>query len=488
MALVATVQHFYTAAKKELAWLPWKRLPRLRRMIRSVLVANRGEIACRIIRACRAMGMHTVAVYSEADANALHKVLADIAAPIGPAPAAQSYLDTNKVLAAAIEHGADAVHPGYGFLSESSAFARAVQAAGLVWIGPDPRTIAAMGDKEQARRVAAESGVPVLPGSGCLDPEAPETWLAQARAVGFPLLVKAVGGGGGIGMKRVDALAGLQPTVESAQALAAKAFGRRDVYLERYVERARHVEIQVFGDGEGGAVHLFERECSVQRRFQKIVEESPAPGLSPAVLERMANAAIALAAAQRYRGAGTVEFVVDARTEEFFFLEMNTRIQVEHAVTEMITGIDLVQWQIRLAAGTATPFAQQDIRRDGAAIECRLYAENPAKQFLPSPGRLTTLRLPAPSARLRIDTGVREGDAVTPYYDPMIAKLIAHGPDRASALRTMDAALREVRIEGIAHNAVFLRAVLAHDEFAAGRIDTGFVERERAALLGAVAA
>ena len=453
-------------------------------MIRSVLIANRGEIACRVIRACRELGLRTVAVHSDADANALHAELADIAVPIGPAPAAQSYLDAAKVLAAGIEHGADAVHPGYGFLSENSAFARAARTAGLVWIGPDPQTLDAMGDKEQARRVAEASGIPVLPGSGRLG--APQTWLAQARAVGFPLLVKAVGGGGGIGMKRVDATTALQATVESAQALAAKAFGCRDVYLERYVERARHVEIQVFGDGEGGAVHLFERECSVQRRFQKIVEESPAPGLSAAALARMASAAVALAAAQRYRGAGTVEFVVDARTEEFFFLEMNTRIQVEHGVTEMVTGVDLVQWQIRLAAGTAARLTQQDIRRTGAAIECRLYAENPAKHFLPSPGRLARLRLPAASAQLRIDTGVREGDTVTPYYDPMIAKLIAHGADRAAALQTMDEALREVQIDGIAHNAAFLRSLLAHDDFTAGRIDTGFVERERAALLGAV--
>jgi len=453
-------------------------------MIRSVLIANRGEIACRVIRACRELGLRTVAIYSDADANALHAELADVAVPIGPAPAAQSYLDAAKVLAAGIEHGADAVHPGYGFLSENSAFARAARTAGLVWIGPDPQTLDAMGDKEQARRVAEASGVPVLPGSGRLG--VPQTWLAQARAVGFPLLVKAVGGGGGIGMKRVDAMTALQATVESAQALAAKAFGCRDVYLERYVERARHVEIQVFGDGEGGAVHLFERECSVQRRFQKIVEESPAPGLSAAALARMASAAVALAAAQRYRGAGTVEFVVDARTEEFFFLEMNTRIQVEHGVTEMVTGVDLVQWQIRLAAGTAARLTQQDIRRTGAAIECRLYAENPAKHFLPSPGRLARLRLPAAHAQLRIDTGVREGDTVTPYYDPMIAKLIAHGADRAAALQTMDEALREVQIDGIAHNAAFLRSLLAHDDFTAGRIDTGFVERERAALLGAV--
>ena len=457
-------------------------------MIRTVLIANRGEIACRVIRACQALRLRTIAIYSDADANALHKEMADVAVPIGPAPAAQSYLDAAKVLAAGRAHGADAVHPGYGFLSENSAFARAVQADGLVWIGPDPQTIAAMGDKEQARRIAEASGVPVLPGSGRLDPVAPESWLEQAQSVGFPLLVKAVGGGGGIGMKRIDSIAALPATVESAQALAAKAFGRKDVYLERYVERARHVEIQIFGDGEGGAVHLFERECSVQRRFQKIVEESPAPCLSSAVLERMATVAVALAAAQRYRGAGTVEFVVDARTEAFFFLEMNTRIQVEHGVTERVTGVDLVQRQILLAAGTAPPLAQQEIQRRGAAIECRLYAENPAKQFLPSPGKLTRLRLPAPSANLRIDTGVREGDTVTPYYDPMIAKLIAHGADRAAALRVMDEALREVDIVGIAYNARFLRSLLAHEDFAAGRVDTGFVERERAALLSAVAA
>jgi 3-methylcrotonyl-CoA carboxylase alpha subunit len=454
-------------------------------VLRRILIANRGEIACRIIRAARALGIETIAVYSEADACSLHRQLADFAVPIGPAQALLSYLEARKVLQAAREHGADAVHPGYGFLSENSAFARSVRAAGMAWIGPDPDTIDAMGDKACARQLAVESGVPVLPGSDRLVPDAPDIWRSAAQTVGFPLLVKAVGGGGGIGMKRVDGPDALQATVASAQTLALKAFGQPEVYLERYVERARHVEIQVFGYGDGSAVHLFERECSVQRRFQKIIEESPAPNLPAPVLARMAEAALALARRQRYSGAGTVEFVVDAGSDEYFFLEMNTRIQVEHAVTEAITGWDLVQEQIRQAAGVAVRRSQSEVLRRGAAIECRLYAENPAKQFLPSPGPLTCFQLPAASARLRIDCGVRQGDAVTPYYDPMIAKLIAWGEDRASAVRGMRDALAEVRIEGIRHNGAFLDSVLAHPAFAAGTVDTGFVARELQSLLRA---
>jgi 3-methylcrotonyl-CoA carboxylase alpha subunit len=457
-------------------------------MIRRVLIANRGEIACRIVRACHALGVASVAVYSEADAASLHRQLADAAVPIGPAPAGQSYLDAAKVLAAAIAQQADAVHPGYGFLSENAAFAQAVQEAGLAWIGPEPETIAAMGDKARARTIAKRSGVPVLPGSDRLPTASPEAWQSAADSVGYPLLVKAVGGGGGIGMKRVDDGAALAATIESAQALAAKAFGQSEVYLERFVPRARHVEIQVFGDGRGGAVHLFERECSVQRRFQKIIEESPAPRLPRALLDRMADAAVALAAHERYRGAGTVEFVVDAASHEFFFLEMNTRIQVEHAVTEAVTGWDLVQQQILLAGGAAQRLDQRTIECAGAAIECRLYAENPARQFLPSPGRLERFRLPEAMGGLRIDCGVREGDAVTPHYDPMIAKLIAHGPTRADAIVRMRQALSQIEIAGIRHNAGFLQSVLAHPAFVAGEVDTGFVDRERASLLAAMPA
>ncbi|XAH23313.1 biotin carboxylase N-terminal domain-containing protein [Xylophilus sp. GW821-FHT01B05] len=456
-------------------------------MFNRILIANRGEIACRVIRACQQLGIQTIAVHSEADAHALHVALADVAVPIGPSPAAQSYLDTAKVLQAAREHGANAIHPGYGFLSENAGFAQAVRDAGMAWIGPDPQTITAMGDKARARQLAVDSGVPVLPGSDRLRPGEPAAWAAAAEQVGYPLLVKAVGGGGGIGMKRVDSAEALQATIESAQALAQKAFSQPEVYLERYVARARHIEIQVFGYGNGEAVHLFERECSVQRRFQKIIEETPAPHLPESVRAAMAEAAVALARHQRYAGAGTVEFIVDAQTHAFFFLEMNTRIQVEHAVTESVTGWDLVQAQIQLAAGVLAPVAQASIRSSGAAIECRLYAENPLKHFMPSPGTLTRLRLPAASAQLRVDCGVREGDAVTPFYDPMIAKLIAHGPDRAAAIATLQQALHTLEIDGIRHNAVFLQAVLAHPDFAAGTVDTGFVDRERAALLQAMA-
>lgn len=457
-------------------------------MFQKILIANRGEIACRIIRACRQLGIATIAVHSDADADALHVELADIAVPIGAAAASQSYLDADKVLQAALEHGAQAVHPGYGFLSENAAFARAVLAAGMAWIGPDPQTITDMGDKARARRIAVDSGVPVLPGSSSLAPGDPASWHVEAARVGYPLLVKAVGGGGGIGMKRVDGADALQATIESAQAMAQKAFGQSDVYLERYVARARHIEIQVFGYGDGRAVHLFERECSVQRRFQKIVEECPAPHLPAGVRAAMADAAVALACSQRYAGAGTVEFIVDAATHEFFFLEMNTRIQVEHAVTEAFTGWDLVQAQIRLAAGELPSMTQDHIRGSGAAIECRLYAENPRRNFMPSPGLLKRLVLPAASTQLRIDCGVRQGDAVTPYYDPMIAKLISHGPDRETAIAVMRRALQALEIEGIQHNGAFLQALLDHPAFVAGEMDTGFVERERGAVLEAMEA
>ena len=457
-------------------------------VFQKLLVANRGEIACRIIHACRALGVATVAVYSEADAAALHVALADEAVCIGPAPAAQSYLDTARVLAAARDHGAEAVHPGYGFLSENAAFAQAVVAAGMAWIGPDPRTIVDMGDKARAREIAVASGVPVLPGSARLGPDRPDTWAPEADRVGYPLLVKAVGGGGGIGMKRVDDAQTLAATIASAQALALKAFGQAEVYLERYVAQARHIEIQVFGYGDGRAVHLFERECSVQRRFQKIIEETPAPHLPAAVRDAMARAAVALACSQRYAGAGTVEFIVDAATHAFFFLEMNTRIQVEHAVTEAVTGWDLVQAQIRLAAGSLPAVAQADIHTTGAAIEARIYAENPARNFMPSPGPLHTLVLPPASARLRVDCGVRQGDPVTPYYDPMVAKLIAHGPDRAAAIATLQQALSVLEIDGIRHNGAFLQVLLEQPAFVAGTVDTGYVDRERPALLAALEA
>ena len=454
--------------------------------MKRILIANRGEIACRIIRACKALGLTSIAVYSEADADAMFVRMADVAEPIGPAPAAQSYLDGTRILDAAKKHSADAVHPGYGFLSENTSFARAAEAAGVRWIGPTPESIDAMGDKQRARAIATAAGVPTLPGSPRFAAGELGGIEDAALKVGYPLLVKATGGGGGIGMRRVDSPDQLLASVAATQQLAAKAFGDGTIYLERLVARARHIEIQVFGHGDGTAVHLFERECSVQRRFQKIIEESPAPKLPQALREKMTAAAVALAAHQSYRGPGTVEFIVDADTMEFFFLEMNTRIQVEHPVTEMVTGLDLVQAQIQLAAGNYQRVEQSDIKTHGTAIECRIYAENPAKNFMPSPGPLQTFRLPLDMAHVRIDTGVREGDRITPYYDPMIAKLIVWGDDRAAALERMRTALAASQIEGVRNNLAFLAAVVAHPDFKAGQVDTTWIDREREPLLAAM--
>src|SRR5262245_19036266 len=384
-----------------------RRLPPMKK----VLIANRGEIACRAIRSCRALGLKTVAVYSEADGKALHVAEADEAQPIGPAPAKQSYLVADNILSAARASGADAVHPGYGFLAENSGFARAVAAAGLTWIGPTPDSIDDMGDKERARLLARAAGVPILPGSARFTPGDLAGLDEAASTVGFPLLVKAAAGGGGIGMRRVDRPEDLAKVVEATQTLAGKSFGDGTIYLERRLAKARHIEIQVFGFGDGRAVHLFERECSIQRRFQKIIEETPSPGLKPATRAAMAEAAVALVRQERYRGAGTIEFVVDAETDAFYFLEMNTRIAVEHPVTEMTTGLDLVGLQIRLARGDdLSTLTQETIGQQGHSIECRLYAENPAINFLPSPGPLKRFRLPTVGDGLRIDTGVREGD------------------------------------------------------------------------------
>jgi len=453
------------------------------RNVNKLLIANRGEIACRIIRSCRRLDLRTVAVHSEADASALHVALADEAQPIGPAPARESYLRADRVLDAAKVRGADAVHPGYGFLSENAAFAEAVQASGLLWIGPSPRSIRDMGDKERARALAHGAGVPVLPGSPRFAMGELANLEASAREVGYPLLVKATAGGGGIGMRRVDAPERLRETAEATQSMASKAFGDGTIYLERYIERARHVEMQVFGFGDGTAVHLHERDCSIQRRFQKVIEESPAPRLPAAVRERMAEAAVRLCRQERYAGAGTIEFVVDADTFDFYFLEMNTRIQVEHPVTEMNTGRDLVAMQIEHARGKLAHLDQRDIVARGHAIECRIYAENPAKHFMPSPGRLARFALPEPSDDLRIDTGFREGDEVTFFYDPMIAKVIAHGPTRDAAIGRMIDALDAIEIEGLAANVAFLRATMRHSEFRAGNVFTGFVDRFKADLV-----
>jgi 3-methylcrotonyl-CoA carboxylase alpha subunit len=453
--------------------------------VRKILIANRGEIACRVIRSCRGLGLATVAIHSEADAGALHVVLADETVAIGPAPAKQSYLVADAIIAAARKTGADAIHPGYGFLSENAAFAAAIEQAGIAWIGPTPQSIDDMGDKERARILAKAAGVPVLEGSARFTPDNLAGIEAAAEATGYPLLVKAAAGGGGIGMRRVDEPAKLVETVKATQSLAERAFGDGSIYLERFIEPARHIEIQVFGFGDGRAVHLFERECSIQRRFQKVIEESPAPGLLDETRQAMGRAAVALASQERYRGAGTIEFVVDAEGR-FYFLEMNTRIQVEHPVTEMITGRDLVALQIRLAQGDRlAALTQESIERSGHAIECRIYAENPAKNFLPSPGPLKVLAPPPLSDALRLDTGFREGDTITFHYDPMICKLIAHGGSREEAMERLDAGLGAFRIEGVTTNIPFLRRVLAHPEFRAGRSSTRFVETHLPELIAA---
>ncbi|MBX9453319.1 MAG: ATP-grasp domain-containing protein [Mesorhizobium sp.] len=456
--------------------------------MRKLLIANRGEIARRVIRSARARGIATVAVYSEIDAQSLHVADADEAIAIGPAPARQSYLDASKVIEAATASGADAIHPGYGFLSENAEFAEAVMDAGLIWVGPAPDTLRSMGDKDRARRIAASAGVPVVPGSPRIETGSKVDLDALAREVGFPLLVKSSAGGGGIGMRRVDSYDRLAETIGATASMAEKSFGDGTVFLERFVPRARHVEIQVFGFGNGEAIHLYERDCSLQRRFQKVIEESPAPKFTDKLRSDMAAAAVALCRETKYAGAGTVEFILDVKTEEFFFLEMNTRIQVEHPVTEMVTGRDLVGMQLDFARGALSSVDQTAIESSGHAIQCRLYAENPNKSFMPSPGTLSRFKLPDPDSALRVDCGYREGDVVSPHYDPMIAKIIAHGADREAACRRAIAALEEIEIEGIATNRDFLLACLQNSAFRAGEVHTGFIEEEKSGLLAAVVA
>jgi 3-methylcrotonyl-CoA carboxylase alpha subunit len=452
--------------------------------MKKVLIANRGEIACRVIRSCRELAIPTVAVYSEADKDAMHVALADEAHPIGPAPARESYLNMPAILEAARRSGADAVHPGYGFLAESERFAQGVIDAGMTWIGPRPETIAAMGDKDHARQLAHAAGVPVLPGSPRFVQGDTSAIAIAADAVGYPLLVKATAGGGGIGMQRVDEPLQLAKAVASTQALAERAFGDGTVYLERYVPKARHLEIQLFGMGDGRVVHFFERECTIQRRFQKIIEETPAPGVAPDIITAMTRAATALARQACYGGAGTVEFVFDDEAKRFYFLEMNTRIQVEHPVTEMTTGHDLVALQLRWARGDdLSTLTQESIQRCGHAIECRLYAENPSRKFLPAPGVLSVLEFPAARIDCRIDTGVRAGDAITPFYDPMIAKICGSGTDRTRAIANTIEILETTRVEGLTTNLRFLAAVLRDSSFAAGDMDTQFVARHVERLL-----
>jgi len=440
--------------------------------INTLLIANRGEIARRIIRTARELGLTTVAVYSDIDADAPHVRDADRAVRLGPAPARDSYLDIDKVIRAARDSGADAIHPGYGFLSENTTFADACADAGLIFVGPGADAIRLMGDKAAARQHMAESGVPVLPG---FDREGADdaTLIAEAEKVGFPLLIKAVAGGGGKGMRAVDNPAGFEEALAAARREARNAFGDDRVLLERYLPTARHVEVQVFADNHGNAVHLFERDCSVQRRHQKIIEEAPAPGLTEAQRQALGEAAVRAARAIDYRGAGTVEFLFSPEGE-FFFMEMNTRLQVEHPVTELITGEDLVAWQLAVAEGRPLPKNQDRIQRQGAAMEVRLYAENPYQQFLPSAGRLEHLRWPQ---QVRVDSGFEAGDRVSDHYDPMIAKLISHGADRDQARRRLVAALDDLAISGVHHNTAFLHQVLSSPVFANAELDTRLLEK-----------
>lgn len=442
-------------------------------MIRTVLVANRGEIARRVFRACRHLGIETVAVYSEADRHALHVRDADRAVAIGPAPARESYLNVERILEAARATGADAIHPGYGFLSEDWRFAAACRRAGLVFVGPSPEAIRAMGDKTEARRLMARAGVPVVPGSPETVVEAGEAELA-ARDLGYPVILKAAAGGGGIGMARVDKPADMPKAFASAARRAGAAFGRSDLYVEKYLDRPRHVEIQVFGDGAGTVLHLHERECSIQRRHQKLVEESPAPNLPPTVKDGLTRAAVAGTRAIGYVNAGTLEFLVDAATA-YYFLEMNTRLQVEHPVTEEATGLDLVVEQLRVAAGERLRWSQGEIVQCRTAIECRVYAEDPAKNFLPSPGTVAKLELPSGEG-LRVESGVEAGSAVPVHYDPLLFKLVAVGATRGEALARMAGALGACIVEGVKTTIPFLRQVLASPEFAAGRVHTQMIE------------
>jgi len=447
---------------------------------RRLLIANRGEIACRIARTARRLGIATVAVYSDADAGAPHVRACDQALRIGPPPAAASYLRIDAILEAARRSGADAIHPGYGFLSENAAFAAACDAAGLVFVGPPAAAIRAMGSKSEAKALMARAGVPVTPGYHGEDQD-PEFLRAQADAIGYPVLIKAVAGGGGKGMRRVGQPHGFATALESCQREALSSFGDARVLVERYVQRPRHVEIQVFADRHGAVLHLFERDCSVQRRHQKVLEEAPAPGMTAERRAAMGRAAVEAARAVGYVGAGTVEFIV-APDGEFHFMEMNTRLQVEHPVTEMITGLDLVEWQLRVAAGEPLPLTQEDLRIDGHAIEVRLYAEDPQRGFLPSTGVVTHLGLPAASPVVRIDAGVVEGDEVTPYYDALLAKLVVHGRDREQARARLRQALAHCRVGGVASNVGFLRRLVDARSFATADLDTALIEREHAAL------
>jgi len=446
-------------------------------MFRKILVANRGEIACRVIRTARRMGIATVAVYSDADRDALHVAMADEAVHIGAAPPRESYLRADRIIEACLRTGAEAVHPGYGFLSENASFSEACKNNGIVFIGPPAGAIEAMGSKSAAKTIMGAAGVPLVPGYHEADQS--ENRLRQAAAdIGYPVLLKAVGGGGGKGMRLVEAAAGFDEALAAARREAASAFGNDDMLVEKYLQRPRHVEVQVFCDRHGGAVYLFERDCSVQRRHQKVIEEAPAPGMTPALRERMGAAAVQAALAIDYEGAGTVEFLLDA-DGSFYFMEMNTRLQVEHPVTEMITGQDLVEWQLRIAAGEALPLAQEQLQINGHAFEARIYAEDPDHDFLPATGTLTYLQPPSESRHVRVDSGVLQGDEVSVYYDPMIAKLVVWDESRERALVRLASALADYRVSGLSTNLSFLYNLATCPPFARAELDTGFIARHR---------
>src|SRR6478752_202447 len=446
-------------------------------MIASLLIANRGEIACRVIRTAKRLGIRTVAVYSDADAKALHVRMADEAMHIGPSAARESYLVGEKIIEAAKATGAEAIHPGYGFLSENADFAQAVIDAGLIWVGPKPDSIRAMGLKDAAKKLMTEAGVPVTPGYLGEDQD-PARLRQEADGIRYPVLIKAVAGGGGKGMRRVDEPGQFDDALASARREAASSFGDDRVLIEKYIVSPRHIEVQVFGDSHGNVVHLFERDCSLQRRHQKVIEEAPAPGMDAETREALCGAAVRAAKAVNYEGAGTIEFIADAsdglKADRIWFMEMNTRLQVEHPVTEEITAQDLVEWQLRVASGEKLPKTQDELSINGHAIEARLYAEDPAKGFLPSVGRLEHFDL---GDEGRIETGVEEGDAISPFYDPMIAKLIATGETRDDAIDGLAGMLDDVEVWPVRTNAAFLFNALVKPDFGDGRIDTGFIEK-----------
>ena len=442
-------------------------------MFQKILVANRGEIAIRIMRACKELGIKTVAVYSYADQHAQHVQLADEAILLGDAAPKESYLNADKLIAAAIQTRADAIHPGYGFLSENASFALAAESAKLTFIGPSADSIRTMGDKAESKIMMKKAGVPTVPGFEGLELDG--DFKKAAKEIGYPVLVKAAAGGGGKGMRVVDDESELTEAVESARSEALNSFGDERLLIEKYLAKAHHIEFQVFGDQHGNLIHLFERECSVQRRHQKIIEETPSPLLTPELREQMGRAAVAAAKAVNYHNAGTIEFIFDPKSSQYYFLEMNTRLQVEHPITELVTGIDLVQWQIRIAAGEKFPFTQSDFHQHGHAIECRVYAEDPANGFFPSTGRLLQFIEPR-GPGTRVDSGFTTGSDVTHFYDPLLAKLIIHAENRETAIQRMQIALKEFVVHGVVTNIDFMQTVMAHDDFSQGKVSTRWVE------------